>query len=126
MMIGEKRVVTNEAVYAVQQIFLHSDPLSKKKNESIRRSIGYLEDLYLIWNNRPLYDASQITSPVLVIYGENDWFAEKDMQSQLARTTRKKEVVIPNATHWMVYEKNCDVLFKEVLNSIEMKEGIKK
>ena len=39
--------------------------------------MGPLEDLYAIWNNRPLYDVSQIISPVLVIYGEDDWFAEK-------------------------------------------------
>jgi hypothetical protein len=38
---------------------------------------------------------------------------------------KKKEVVIPHATHWAVYEKNHDVLFKEVLNFIEMKEGIR-
>ncbi|MDA1669116.1 hypothetical protein PDK09_27215 [Bacillus cereus] len=37
----------------------------------------------------------------------------------------KKEVVIPNATYWVVDEKTQDVLFKEVLNFIKMKEGIK-
>lgn len=67
--------------------------------------MGPLEDLYWIWNNRPLYDVSQIISPVLVIYGEDDWFAEKDMRSKLTGAKRKKEVVIPHATHWAVYEK---------------------
>ncbi len=47
--------------------------------------MGPLEDLYSIWNNRPLYDASQMTSPVLVIYGGDEWFADKDMLSKLIR-----------------------------------------
>ncbi len=67
--------------------------------------MGPLEDLYSIWNNRPLYDASQITSPVLVIYGEDDLFADRDMLSKLTGAKHKKEVVIPDATHWAVYEK---------------------
>ncbi|MCQ6288165.1 alpha/beta hydrolase [Bacillus cereus] len=125
MMRGEKKIVTNEATGAVKQVFLHADPLSRENNGSIRRPMGPLEDLYSIWNNRPLYDISQIISPVLVIYGEDDWFAEKDMRSKLTGAKRKKEVVIPHATHWAVYEKNHDVLFKEVLNFIEMKEGMK-
>ncbi|MDA1669115.1 hypothetical protein PDK09_27210 [Bacillus cereus] len=59
MMLGEKRMVKN--------------------NSSTRRPMGPLEDLYSIWNNRPLYDASQITSSVLVIYGGDEWFTDKDM-----------------------------------------------
>ena len=53
--------------------------------------MGPLEDLYAIWNNRPLYDVSQIISPVLVIYGEDDWFAEKDMRSKLTGAKRKRK-----------------------------------
>ncbi|PGE83298.1 alpha/beta hydrolase, partial [Bacillus pseudomycoides] len=94
------------AMDSVKDVFLHSDPISEKNNGIIRRPMGPLEDLYSIWNNRPLYDASQITSPVLVIYGEDDLFADRDMLSKLTGTKQKKEVVIPNATHWAVYEKN--------------------
>jgi hypothetical protein len=92
MMRGEKKIVTNEATDAVKQVFLHADPMSKKKiMAKIRRPMGPLEDLYSIWNNRPLYDVSQITSSVLVIYkGEDDWFAEKDMRLKLTGAKRKK------------------------------------
>ncbi|PEN96676.1 alpha/beta hydrolase [Bacillus cereus] len=126
MMMGEKKIVTNEAVDSVKDVFLHSDPMSEKNKDIIRRPMGPLEDLYSIWHNRPLYDASQITSPVLIIYGEDDVFADRDMLAKLTGTKQKKEVVIPNATHWAVYEKNRHVLWKEVLNFIETKEGTKK
>ncbi|PEL75934.1 alpha/beta hydrolase [Bacillus wiedmannii] len=123
MMMGEKKIVTNEAMDSVKEVFLHSDPISEKNNGIIRRPMGPLEDLYSIWNNRPLYDASQITSPVLVIYGEDDLFADRDMLSKLIGAKHKEEVVIPDATHWAVYEKNHSILFEQVLNFIEMKEG---
>ncbi|SDY85603.1 alpha/beta fold hydrolase [Bacillus sp. 166amftsu] len=126
MMMGNKKIVTNEAMDAVKQVFINSDPMSENNNQMIRRPVGPLEDLYSIWNNRPLYDVSKITAPVLVIYGEDDLFADRNMMSKLTGAKQKKEVVIPDATHWAVYEKNHSILFEQVLNFIEMKEGKKK
>ncbi|MBJ8096278.1 alpha/beta fold hydrolase, partial [Bacillus cereus] len=108
---------------AVKQVFIDSDPMSKKNNQTIRRPVGPLEDLFYIWKNQPLYDISKITTPVLVIYGEDDIFADRNMMSKLTSTKQKKEVVIPDATHWAVYEKNRNTLFEQTLNFIEAKEG---
>ncbi|PFD39280.1 alpha/beta hydrolase [Bacillus cereus] len=123
MMMGNKKIVTNEAMDAVKQVFIDSDPMSKKNNQMIRRPVGPLEDLFYIWKNQPLYDVSKITVPVLVIYGEDDIFADRNMMSKLTSTKQKKEVVIPDATHWALYEKNRNTLFEQTLNFIEAKEG---
>jgi pimeloyl-ACP methyl ester carboxylesterase len=123
MMMGNKKIVTNEAMDAVKQVFIDSDPMSKKDNQTIRRPVGPLEDLFYIWKNQPLYDVSKITTPLLVIYGEDDIFADRNMMSKLTSTKQKKEVVIPDATHWAVYEKNRNTLFEQTLNFIEAKEG---
>lgn len=34
-------------------------------------------------------------------------------------------MIIPDATHWAVYEKNRNILFEQTLNFIEGKEGKK-
>ncbi|MFD3449280.1 alpha/beta hydrolase [Microbacteriaceae bacterium 4G12] len=121
MMMGEKQIVTDEAMNAVKQVFVDSDPLSKQNNGAIRRPMGPLEDLYSIWKNKPLYDASKITAPVLVIYGKDDLFADHEMMAKLTGAKQKKEVVIPDATHWVIYEKHRDTLITETLKFIEEK-----
>ncbi|MEH7460389.1 alpha/beta hydrolase [Bacillus sp. JJ1127] len=121
MMMGQKKIVTNEAMDAVKQVFISSDPMSKKNNQTIRRPIGPLEDLFYIWKNQPLYDVSKITVPVLVIYGEDDIFADRNVMSKLTGTEQKKEVVIPDATHWAVYEKNRNTLFSQTLQFMQGK-----
>jgi len=67
------------------------------------RPMGPLQDLFEIWSNRPIYDAAQVRVPVLVIRGDRDVFADKALASKLPRA---KELVIPDATHWLPYEKN--------------------
>lgn len=89
---GKEKIVTNEAMDAVKQVFINSDPMSKKNNQTIRRPVGPLEDLFYIWKNQPLYDVSKITVPVLVIYGEDDTFADRNMMSKLTGTKQKKKL----------------------------------
>lgn len=114
MMLNGKSLVTDEAMSQVQKVFEESDEMSlKNENKSIRRPMGPLKDLYSIWSNRPIYNLTNITSPVLVIYGDLDFFAEKNVLAKLTGTTKKKEVVIPEATHWVLYEKNRNQLLDE-------------
>lgn len=111
MMMNGKSLASNDALEKVRSIFIESDPTSKtREKQTIRRPMGPLQDLFSIWTNRPLYDLSKITSPTLIIYGDADFFAEKNLLEKLTGTKEKKEVVIPDATHWVLYEKNRNEL----------------
>ncbi|MBA4602123.1 alpha/beta hydrolase [Thermoactinomyces mirandus] len=113
MMMNGRPLASSEAMEKVENVFAESDPTGKNgASRMIRRPMGPLKDLYSIWTNRPLYDLSKITSPVLVIYGDSDFFAEKKVLRKLTGTKEKKEVVIPEATHWVLYEKNRDILLE--------------
>ncbi|MGA8942878.1 MAG: alpha/beta hydrolase [Thermoactinomyces sp.] len=114
MMMNGRPLVSREAMEQVRNVFVTSDPNTKYRgNQAIRRPMGPLKDLYSIWTGRPLYDLSHITSPVLVIYGDSDFFAEKNVLKKLTGAKEKKEVVIPEATHWVLYEKNRNLLLQE-------------
>ncbi|QDX95405.1 alpha/beta fold hydrolase [Brevibacillus laterosporus] len=126
MMIGDKKIVENNSMTAVKGVFLSSDPQSDQNKGAVRRPFGPLEDLFSIWSNKPLYDASKISVPTLVIYGKDDLFADQGMLNKLTGTQEKKEVVIPDATHWAIYEKNRDTLMQETLKFLTDEEGGKK
>ncbi len=115
MMLGNKQLVTDDAMKKVQEVFEQADPATQKQmGKTIRRPHGPLVDLYYIWKNQPLYDLGKIKSPVLIIRGNLDLFAEKEVLSKLTGTKVKKEVIIPDATHWVLYEKNRQQLLDEV------------
>ncbi len=114
MMMNGRPLASREAMEQVEHVFTASDPTGKNRaDHAIRRPMGPLKDLFSIWTSRPLYDLSQITTPVLVIYGDSDFFAEKNVLKKLTGTKEKKEVVIPEATHWVLYEKNRGMLLDE-------------
>ncbi|WP_416829229.1 alpha/beta fold hydrolase [Ectobacillus polymachus] len=115
MMQGDKQLVSDDAMKAVKDVFLASDSQRYQFKGAIRRPMGPVEDMFSIWSNKPLYDASKITVPTLVIYGQDDFFAEHNMLDKLTGTKEKKEVVIPDATDWAIYEKNRDILTGETL-----------
>lgn len=122
MMLNGKNLVSNDVMEKVRSVFNESDPTSKNRaNQAIRRPMGPLQDLFSIWSNQPLYDLSKITSPVLVIYGDSDFFAEKNVLNKLSGSTLKKEVVIPEATHWVLYEKNRNKLLEETDQFLKQK-----
>lgn len=115
MMMDGMNLVTPDAMEAVRNVFNSSDSTSStRQNHAIRRAMGPMVDLYEIWNNRPLYDLSKIHAPVLVIHGDKDFFAEKGILDKLTGTQDKKEVVIKDATHWVLYEKHRDQLLSAV------------
>ncbi|TCS93884.1 alpha/beta hydrolase [Hazenella coriacea] len=115
MMMNGKDLALPGAWEEVRKVFNESDPTSQQREkQAIRRPLGPLTDLYYIWSSRPLYELSSITSPVLVIRGADDFFAEPHLDKKLTGTKQMKEVVIPEATHWVLYEKNRDRLLNEV------------
>lgn len=116
MMMHGRELATPEAIAAVGKVFMQSDPSSQSREpNSIRRPMGPLVDLYYIWSNKPIFDASQIKSPALLIRGDADFFADPTFLGKLTGTTQKKEVVIKDATHWVLYEKNRGQLLSETL-----------
>lgn len=113
-MMKGRRLATNDALEAVGRVFVGSDPTSGSRQPvSIRRPMGPLLDLYHIWSNRPLFDAAAIGAPVLVIRGDSDFFADPSFFEKLTGTKEKREVVIKDATHWVIYERHRDRLLSE-------------
>lgn len=69
------------------------------------RPMGPLADLFEIWRNHPIYDASAVKTPTLVIRGDRDMFAD---QGLAAKIPGAQERIIADATHWGPYERNRD------------------
>ncbi|HBI03489.1 MAG TPA: alpha/beta hydrolase, partial [Paenibacillaceae bacterium] len=51
-------------------------------------------------------DATKITTPTLVIRGDGDFFADPGLFNALTGVKTKKDVLINDATHWVLYEKH--------------------
>lgn len=77
----------------------------------VTRPMGPLADLFEIWIDRPIFDASAIKVPTLVIYGEADLFADRNLAKELPRGS---EVIIPHATHWVPFEDGRKALHETV------------
>lgn len=112
MMMGDRPLADHATMHAVEQVFLASDPTSGERDPvSVRRPMGPLVDLYHIWSDQPIFDASLIEAPVLVIRGDSDFFAEPGLAEKLTSSPDAREVVIPDATHWVIYETGGEQLF---------------
>ena len=68
-----------------------------------------LEDSFYQATGRPLWNAANIYVPTLVIGGDNDsWSYREDREGlmrDLVHAPVKKNVVISNATHFVLFEK---------------------
>lgn len=97
---------TPEAEAELSRIFLASDPTSGSRTPpSIRRAMGPMVDLSEIWSGRPVFDASLITAPTLIIRGDHDTFSnDPGFMDALTNAPVKRYVEIPLATHWAIYE----------------------
>jgi pimeloyl-ACP methyl ester carboxylesterase len=115
MMEQNKNLVLDKDKEEVKKVYEQLDKNTFIKG-SLRRAMGPMKDLVSIWSNKPVYDISKVTSNTLVIYGDQDLFADKNLFHKLIHCKNKKEVVIKNATHWVFYEKNRTQLNKEILN----------
>src|SRR5262247_4656155 len=97
-----------------------TDPSSNARNPpSLRAPNGVLEGSFYQATGRPLWNAANIYAPTLVIAGAYDtWsFAEdrEGLMRDLVHAPAKKSVLIPDATDFVLFEKNRMKFFEEVL-----------
>ena len=96
-----------------------TDPSSPTRNPpSLRAPNGVLEDSFYQATGRPLWNAANIYVPTLLIAGAFDtWsFAEdrEGLMRDLVHAPAKKSVLIPNATHFVLFEKQRFAFFEEI------------
>ncbi len=104
MVNGNKSIVDESAIEEVAKVYTKADPKPVLAN-SLRRPMGPMKDLYSIWNGKPIYDITKLTTPTLVIYGDQDLFADHELYSKLTNVKSKQEIELKEATHWLIYEK---------------------
>jgi alpha-beta hydrolase superfamily lysophospholipase len=72
---------------------------------------------------RPLWNASSIYAPSLLIAGAYDtWSYPEDREGlmrDLVHAPAKRSVLIPDATHFVLFEKNRFQFFEEVLKFLK-------
>jgi pimeloyl-ACP methyl ester carboxylesterase len=97
-----------------------TDPSSNTRNPpSLRAPNGVLEDSFYQATGRPLWNAANIYVPTLVIAGAYDtWSFPEDREGlmrDLVHAPVKKSVLIPNATHFVLFEKPRIQFFEAIL-----------
>lgn len=103
---------------------LATDPTSSSRTPaSLRAPNGVLEDSFYQATGRPLWNAANIYAPTLVIGGNYDtWSFQEDRAGlirELVHAPVKRNVVIPDATHFVLFEKNRFAFFDEVLKFLK-------
>jgi pimeloyl-ACP methyl ester carboxylesterase len=103
---------------------LDTDPTSNSRNPpSLRAPNGVLEDSFYQATGRPLWHAANIYVPTLVIAGQYDtWSFPEDrsgLMRDLVHVPVKKSVLIPDATHYVLFEKNRMMFFEEILQFLK-------
>ncbi len=101
-----------------------SDPTSATRSPaSLRAPNGVLEDSFYQAMGRPLWHAANIYVPTLVIAGAFDtWSFPEDREGlmrDLVHAPVKKNVLISNATHFVLFEKPRFQFFDEILKFLK-------
>jgi pimeloyl-ACP methyl ester carboxylesterase len=101
-----------------------TDPTSNTRDPpSLRAPNGVLEDSFYQATGRPLWHAANIYVPTLLIAGAFDtWSFSEDREGlmrDLVHAPVKKSVLIPNATHFVLFEKPRFVFFEEILKFLK-------
>ena len=101
------------------------DPTSNTRNPpSLRAPNGVLEDSFYQATGRPLWNASNIYVPTLLIAGQYDtWSYPEDREGlmrDLVHAPVKRTVLIPHATHFVLFEKNRQQFFDAVQEFLSM------
>jgi pimeloyl-ACP methyl ester carboxylesterase len=121
--VSDKAVWRDPAlIVAYQMAALASDPLSNTQTPpAFRAPMGAIEDSFYQASGRRLFDASSITSPVLIIRSERDfWSRPGDAQSfahDAVHAALVRVLVLPDATHYVHLdrpERGRDQLIREV------------
>ncbi len=95
------------------------DPQGRRRRpKAVRVPNGAMADLYDRTRNKPLYDASQVRCPVLLIRGDHDRSSRDPEASGLFRALTashgKRYIIIGEATHFLQFERRREELFREV------------
>jgi pimeloyl-ACP methyl ester carboxylesterase len=103
---------------------LTTDPTSNSSTPpSLRAPNGVLEDSFYQATGRSLWNAANIYAPTLVIGGDFDtWSFQQDregLMNALVHAPAKRNVVIRNATHFVLFETNRMQFYEEVLKFIK-------
>lgn len=103
---------------------LATDPTSNSRDPaSLRAPNGVLEDSFYQATGRPLWHAANIYTPTLVIAGQYDTWSFPDDRAGLMRdlvhAPVKHSVLIPDATHFVLFEKNRFQFFEEILKFLK-------
>jgi pimeloyl-ACP methyl ester carboxylesterase len=103
---------------------LSTDPSSNTRGPaSLRAPNGVLEDSFYQATGRPLWNAASIYVPSLLIAGAYDtWSYPEDREGlmrDLVHAPAKPSVLIPDATHFVLFEKNRFQFFEEVLKFLK-------
>ncbi len=98
---------------------LATDPTSGSRTPpSVRAPNGVLEDSFYQATGRPLWNAANIYAPTLVIAGAFDtWSYPEDREGlmrDLVHAPTKQSVLVPDATHFVLFEKNRLMLYDAV------------
>jgi len=108
------------------KLILESDPTSWQRTPpSLRSPNGVLVDIYYIFTERPIYEASQIKVPVLILRGDADTESldadARGLFQKLTSAPYKRYVLIGDGTHFINAEKNRWQLFQESLLFLDSK-----
>ena len=103
---------------------LATDPTSNTRTPpSLRAPNGVLEDSFYQATGRPLWHAANIYAPTLLIAGQFDtWSFPEDREGlmrDLVHAPAKKSVLTPDATHFVLFEKNRMQFFEEILKFLK-------
>lgn len=115
--------VADKSVYRDQSVaeayctaVVASDPTSGTRSPPSQRAPnGVLEDTFMAATGRPVWNASSIFVPVLVIAGEFDTYSfpvdREGLMRDLSNAPTKRSVTLKNATHFVLLEKSRFELF---------------
>ncbi len=98
------------------------DWAEKTKNKGcIRIPTGVLADALRTYNQNPIYDASKIQCPTLVLRGEYDTASLcADADGLMATLTcQKQRIDITDATHYGILEQSAEQFFEAITDFIE-------
>lgn len=106
---------------------LATDPTSSTRTPpSLRAPNGVLEDTFMQETGRRMWNASSIYVPTLVIAGEYDtWSYPEDREGLMRDLTNapfKKSVLIKDATHFVLFEKQRTEFFGQILDFLKGKQ----
>jgi pimeloyl-ACP methyl ester carboxylesterase len=102
-----------------------TDPEGAKQNPPVLRAPnGTVADSQEFWTKgKPMYDPGKIAAPTLVVIGEWDHDTPPIMAqtvfSLLTNSPGKRLVMLPEATHHLMLEKNRMMLFKTVQDFLD-------